>query len=380
MNRPWSEALVRHLIWLPLVLLALVPPPPLWAHPLRGRFALDRLNAKIQGRVLDYTRNHGADRRLWSAALQQKRDLYVYLPPGYDPHKAYPLIIWLHGFAQDELTFLTDGIIPLDNAISSGQVPPVIIASPDGSVSGRDCWLSPGSFFINSEAGAFEDYLMVDVWDFLFANFPLRPEAGAHAIVGVSMGGGAAFNKAIKYPERFHNVLALFPPLNLRWMDCHGNYLANFDPNCWCWRTDFVHRHVVIGTFAGVIHFYLGDLLNPLYSRRNPDTLDAVIRENPVEMLAAYNVQPGQIAMYVAYGGRDQFNLDAQIESFLFVARQRGLEVGVGYDRNGHHDRPTAARLMPGITEWLGKQLWPFAPEGCQPGPGHPGIAPPLGP
>ena len=31
--------------------------------------------------------------------------------------------------------------------------------------------------------------------------------------------------------------------------------------------------------------------------------------------------------MFVVYGGRDQFNLDAQIESFLYVACQRGLTV-----------------------------------------------------
>jgi hypothetical protein len=66
--------------------------------------------------------------------------------------------------------------------------------------------------------------------------------------------------------------------------------------------------------------------------------------------------------MYVAYGGRDQFNIDAQVESFLYVARQRGLEVAVGYEPDGKHDRPTARKLMPGLLDWLGRQLAPYGP------------------
>ena len=52
--------------------------------------ASPRVNRQLHGRVLDYTANHGQDRRIYSPALCQKRDLYVYLPPCYDPCKQYP--------------------------------------------------------------------------------------------------------------------------------------------------------------------------------------------------------------------------------------------------------------------------------------------------
>jgi S-formylglutathione hydrolase FrmB len=334
---------------------------PVSSHPIRRLTELDRVNAQLQGRVLDFTRNHGRDNRIWSPALQQKRDLYVYLPPCFDPCKQYPLALWLHGTAQDEFSFLHDVILRLDRAICTGRMPPVILAAPDGSIRGVDCFLSPGSFFLNSEAGCFEDYLMVDVWQFLMSQFPIRPERDAHAILGVSLGGSAAFNKAIKYPSCFRHVVGLFPPLNLRWQDCHGRYRAPFDPCCWDWRTDFVHRNTVIARFYG-IPFRLRKLINPLYSRRNPETLPAIIRNNPIEMLDLYDVQPGQYEMYIAYAGKDQFNIAAQVESFLFVARQRGVEVGVDFDPQGKHNRRTAERLFPGIIDWLGPRLAPYAP------------------
>jgi pimeloyl-ACP methyl ester carboxylesterase len=348
---------------LAVLLLALAPCPRARAHVWRGRHELDRVNARLHGRVVDYTRNHGADRRIWSAALGERRDLYVYLPPGFDPHLQYPLILWLHGFAQDEGVFLRSVVDPLDRAIHRGLLPPAVVAAPDGSLRGLDCLFSAGSFFLNTPAGAFEDYLMVDVWDFVTGHYPIRPEPEAHVLIGASMGGGAAFNKVIKFPDRFKVAVGLFPPLNVRWEDCRGRYMANFDPDCWGWRTRFP-PHAVVGRFYGVLTVRTRQVLTPLYGRRYPDVAAEVSRENPIEMLDAYDVRPGQFELYVAYGGLDQFNIDAQVESFLYRARQRGLEVGVGYDPRGKHDVATAMRLLPGIVEWLGPRLMPYGPCG----------------
>ena len=333
---------------------------PARAHPLPKPFQLDRLNRRLHGRVIDHTFNHGVDRRIWSPALGERRDLYVYVPPGFDPGRRYPLVLFLHGFGQDEKVFL-EAVGPLDRAIACGKLPPVLIAAPDGSLRGLDCLLTAGTFFLNSNLGAFEDFLMVDVWDFVLGHYPVRPEREAHALLGVSMGGGAAFNMAIKYRDRVGVVLGVFPPLNTRWVDCHGRYMSDFDPCCWGWRTRFP-SHEVVGRFYGVIPVTLGRVISPLYGRRNPSTLARVIAENPVEMLALYDVKPGELEMYVAYAGRDEFNLGAQVESFLYVARHRGLEVGVGYDPEGHHNARTGFALLPGLIEWLRPRLEPYAP------------------
>jgi hypothetical protein len=61
--------------------------------------------------------------------------------------------------------------------------------------------------------------------------------------------------------------------------------------------------------------------------------------------------------MFIGYAGRDEFNIDAQVESFLHVARQRGLEIKVAFDPRGHHTVATGFRLFPEFVRWLGPLL-----------------------
>lgn len=345
-----------------IVSVGLLAAVPACAGVLPRPFQLDRVNRKLGGQVIDYTRNHGHDNRIFSPALGMKRDLYVYLPPGYDPNKRYPLGIVLHGFSQDEGRFLDDMIGPLDAAIVAGELPPMIFACPDGTPYGHTCLYTAGTFFLNSRLGAFEDYLVGEVYPFLLNNYPVRPEAEAHALLGISMGGAAAFGKAIKYPEKFRVAAALFPPLNARWMSCRGRYMDNFEPDCWDWKTDFRPGHDVVGRFYGLITIRQRRVVYPLYGRNNPDTAVLVARDNPIEMLDTYGVKPGDLQLYVGYGGRDEFNIDAQVESFLYRARQRGIDVGVEYLPDGRHNVATGLRLLPGIMRWLKPRLQPYAP------------------
>src|SRR5262249_52767440 len=228
---------------------------------------------------------------------------------------------------------------------------------------GHGCVLTAGSFFLNSKAGAFEDYVMQDVWTFLFTHYPIRPEREAHVIAGTSMGGGAAYNLAIKYRGTFKAVLCSVTPVNSRWLDCRGRYFGNFDPSCWGWRTSVANGREIVGRFYGVVLIRMRHVVYPLYGR-GPDAIARISEENPIEMLDTYDVRPGELDMYIAYGGPDPFNIDAQVESFLYRARERGLCMGVGYDPKGKHDLATALRLLPGIVAWLGAEL---APCGAHP-------------
>jgi S-formylglutathione hydrolase FrmB len=355
---------VKTAAWIASVLIVLVGVAHASAHIIPHPLQLERLNRRIAGQVLDFTRNHGHDRRIWSEALKEKREMYVYLPPKYDPNKRYPIIFWLHGFTQDEHAFIDEVVEPLDHAVACGKLPPVIVAAPDGSLSGRPSrtFLSPGSFFVNSKAGNFEDYLMKDVWNFMMEHFLIRPEREAHMMAGVSMGGGAAYHAAIKYRDRVGIVAAFMPPLNTRWVDCNGRYLAKFDPDCWGWRTDVSRGREVVGRFYGIVTIRLKRVFDPLYDRSDPNVIQQISEENPIEMLVRYDVKPGELEMCVAYGSKDQFNIGAQVESFLYVAKERGLDVQVCHDPNGKHDFPTALRMFPCVLKWLAPRLEPYAP------------------
>jgi S-formylglutathione hydrolase FrmB len=326
---------------------------------LKAKVKMGRIDTRLHGRLIDCTRNHGADRRIWSRALHQKRDLYVYLPPGYDCNQLYPVMIYLHGFAQDEQSFLH--VVPLiDEAIACGKLPPLIVAAPDGSLDGECCCERPGSFWINSGAGSFEDFVLEDVWDYLIHHFSISPQREAHILAGVSMGGFGAFNLGIRHREGFGIVMGIFPPLNLRWMDCSGDRTAKFEPRNWGWRPGFDNTNEVVARVgAGCVR--LGQLIGPVFGSGDAATAE-IMANNPIELVDRTRLCNGELAMFIAYAGRDEFNIDAQVESFLYLCKHRGLGVTVVCDINGHHDAATARRFVPAALEWLAQQLTPACP------------------
>jgi S-formylglutathione hydrolase FrmB len=340
-----------------LALLGLAPASPAWSPfpPLR----LPRL----AGTLVDYTHHHGADHRFWSPVLGQWRDMYVYLPPGYNPASRYPLLLWLHGIAEDEGCFVSTSLRAFDAAIAAGQLPPLIIAMPDGSWQGRPRLLGSRPLYLNSNLGNFEDFIVQDVLGFVASRFSLRPEREAHVIAGMSGGGGAAYRIALRYPALFGIVIGLSPPLNIRWVDCHGDPFGNFDPSCWGWRNTIRGKEVVCKYYLGLVKVRMGSLVYPLFGHNEQDILAGLSRENPIEMLDQFDVQPGAYRMFVAYGGSDQFNIDAQVESFLYRARQRGLCVDVAYDPHGRHSLTRAGRFIPRVIDWLGPLLEPYRCE-----------------
>jgi len=324
------------------------------------RFQVVKLNQRINGCVIDMTHNHSKDFRFWSESLCEKRSMYVYLPPGYDATEKYPVMIWLHGFIQDERDFLN--LVPyFDQAIACGQLPPMIIAAPDGSIRGRPNLFNAGSFYVNSRAGRFEDFIACDVWNLLASTFPIRPEREAHALAGASMGGFGAYNLAIKYKDRFKVVGGFMPPLNMRYVDCHNRYQPNFDPNCFGSEESYRPRKV-IGIFRGVILVQEKHFLDPLYGRNRTEVAKAIVRENPVDMIAAYDVKPGDYSFFIGYGGRDELNIDAQVESFLFLTKDRNLNPTVAYQPNGRHSTEAGIKMIPEFNAWLDPLIRPYAP------------------
>jgi hypothetical protein len=359
---------VSNLRWIAAVgLLALTAPAPAIVNAFRicSKHQVDNLNKTLAGSVLDYTDNHGTDRRIWSATLGEKRDLYVYLPPGYDGRTPFPVMFWFHGIGQDEKNFLF--IVPhLDQAIRCGQFPPCVIVCPDGSITGRPNLRNAGSFYLNSNAGRFEDYVMQDVWGFVTCNFAVHPHRGAHVLAGGSMGGFAAYNLGIKYRDRVGTVVGLLPPLNIRFTDYQNHRFPEYDPNTVAMREELQPCRP-IARFYGVIVVREKRLTRPLVGARNPEGIAIASRENPIEMLAAHDVRPGELAMFVGFAGRDEFNIHNQCKHFLDVARGRGLAVTSVEVPDGRHRTESGVKMLPELSAFLSRELAPFVPSGYRP-------------
>ena len=332
----------------------------------RARLEIPRLNGKLGGRVLDYTDNHGADNRIWSPALNQRRDVYVYLPPGYDGVKLFPVMLFLHGLGQDEKIFL-DVCPKFDAAIRGGTCPPMVIVVPDGSVSGDPSLTTSGSFYINSRAGRFGDYMIDDVWrNFALKQFAVRQDRDAHVVAGASMGGFGAMNLAFRHKEEFGHVVSTMAPLNLRYGDCYGRYLSDYDADCFMLRP-VGRRNEIVGRFYGVLLIRSRRLLDPIVGKSGADVTAFISSVNPYEMLTSFDVRPGEFNFFIGYGKKDEFNIDAEVESFLAEAARRGITIPAVVLPDGHHSVKTATDLIPSINAFLLPLLAPYTPAGYVP-------------
>jgi S-formylglutathione hydrolase FrmB len=173
--------------------------------------------------------------------------------------------------------------------------------------------------------------------------------------MGASMGGAAAFTCAIKHRDRVATAIGFMPALNLRWVDCHDRYQAPFDPDCWGWRSK-ARPMEVIGYPHGLIKIRFHQLFEPLIGH-GPDAMEKLSRFNPIEVMEQYDLKPGDLNLYVAYGGKDEFNIPAQAGSFLYRAKQRGITVGVGYDPEGRHNPTSGRKLLPAAMEWVAPRV-----------------------
>jgi hypothetical protein len=176
------------------------------------------------------------------------------------------------------------------------------------------------------------------------------------------MGGFAAYNLGMRHRDGFGVVVGVFPPLNLRWTDKAGHYMAKFDPYDWGWRNTLGPRDVLGRFNGGLTTIRVQNLFCPLFGDNDEDVMAELVQNNPIELVNRTGLRDGELAMYVAYAGQDEFNIDAQVESFLYFATFKGLSIGVGYAPKGHHDLSTALELFGGIVSWLGPIMAPYSP------------------
>ena len=134
-----------------------------------------------------------------------ERDLYVYLPPGYEEtDERYPTVYCLTGFTGRGRMLLNDHAFTpnlaerMDRLIAAGTIKPMIVVMPD-------CFTYfGGSQYINSTAtGNYEDYLTQEIVPFVDENFRSITDRNSRAVMGKSSGGYGALIMGLRHADLF---------------------------------------------------------------------------------------------------------------------------------------------------------------------------------
>ena len=140
-----------------------------------------------------------------------ERDFFVYTPPAYNPAKAYPLLVLLHGYSDyaDGWTTVGKANLILDNLIAKGEVKPLIVVMTLGygvNINQLRTGIprDPGIWRTNAEK--YGDTLLQEVMPAVEKAYKLDPKRTSRAITGLSMGGGESLLIGLNNLDKFAYV------------------------------------------------------------------------------------------------------------------------------------------------------------------------------
>jgi len=166
---------------------------------------LDADNTGKEGSLIKFSPKFSKDPWVEAAPEEAARDISVYLPHGYDPHRTepYPLIVCLD---SREFVALMNMTKTLDNLISAGAIPPTIVTFVNCPSPQSKSYLRETEYQCNEK---FSSFLTDELVPKLRSEFRITEDPSATTIMGVSFSGLGATNTALHHPETFGKVLSL---------------------------------------------------------------------------------------------------------------------------------------------------------------------------
>ncbi len=161
---------------------------------------------------------------LVSETFEEIREIYIYLPPGYeeDEEKTYPVFYMQDGqnifSGYGEGPGKWDMDLVADELIEEERIKELIIVGISNS-NWRDEEYTP-TFDEGEESGGYADlyldFLLQEVKEYIDNNYRVRPFREDTAIGGSSLGGLLALYAGITCPEYFGKIAAISPSI---WWD-----------------------------------------------------------------------------------------------------------------------------------------------------------------
>lgn len=370
------------------LILTILPPFPL-PLSLVNKNAFKQVRAEYNGRgsliaLMDSGDNVPAgpavvrEAPFQSSILKSGRALIIYLPPGYGSEKArrYPVMYAFHGFASRPQFWVKNLLPALEDAIVRGDVPPLIVVMPDGSLSGngRDDSATPyddrgGSWYINSNRGRFEDHFFNEIVPYVEKRFSVLRGPRHTALIGTSMGGFAALRYGIARPAFAHIIIPLYATSDLRY-SVDGSRTAAYRADGYQPITSDMPSRIanasLLGGIAGITDEWLyypvfdSDTAPGPVWRENRPVWERMFDVNPVDTLRNGGVTLAGQRYYMLAGIRDDFNFNAHFPVILPLLRDAGAKV---YPDNpivlkGRHNwETTVAPRLNDLLLWLGNEL-----------------------
>ena len=157
-----------------------------------------------------------------------RRDMLysIYLPAGYTDSKQYPVLYLLHGWGgdQNEWWVYDDMADDADAMIASGEVPEMIIVTPDGQT-----WRYIDNW--NGNGLDYEQYFFKELMPYIETRYSIRRERQSRAIGGFSMGGYGALRYGVVHNELFSYVYAMSSVIGESGLTGMGSIVTNYQPS-----------------------------------------------------------------------------------------------------------------------------------------------------
>ena len=133
------------------------------------------------------------------------RDVFVYLPPGYERNRnqRYPVVYLLHGYGLTAERWMPFGNLAAaaDQDIAAGTMKEMILVNPDAFTK------YSGSMYSSSPTtGDWEAYLAEDLVAYVDSHYRTIPDRMSRGLGGHSMGGYGTIRIGMKRPDVFSSL------------------------------------------------------------------------------------------------------------------------------------------------------------------------------
>ena len=218
----------------------------------------------------------------------------IYTPPGYDAQTEYPLIFFLHGYPDNQDTWMQRAKIKpnvlLDNLINAKVIKPIIGVWPMGSSTGNSS--DTGGYMV------FDNEMMNDLIPFLESRYSIKKDRNSRAMSGFSYGGMQTINVFLCHHLKEFGWFGGYSPAG-------GNYGSDMIASCLKQEDPAMYP---------VNYFYIQAGSNELA------TSSAAASANGLTTKAAPTITSANFTYLVTGGGHDYDNCTIGLYNFVRIA------------------------------------------------------------